>query len=468
MRRSVIYLGFQCVSCAVLFYLFPAIIVLCDEPAQHPQNEETSPEVFKMEEVSVFDLNDATAIQFQRGQQARKCGIEPLKEVKAYPSFKSKKPFYGKVEFDGSLIRYGVGIDYHFALDEAGGTGKGYDRLYFDANRDLDLTNDVVLSPMKEPAIQQTLSKGRGRNNVAFDYLEFDLDRGPGKRPVPLKIIPQLTIWSSTSPMVSFTLPTVRRGKIRLGSKEFAAVLSQAFMITGGYDRSMAGLHLTKTRRALPFLCGWHELDGTFYTFSATPSGDKLTVTPYTGPFGVLDVVAGDPNVKTARVELGYLVSEDVMIDIGDCPSIDGKLKVPVGEYRPLHLGLRLDDLRVRLVMKMPQTVEAQTKSPKFVIKISEDKPCEINLAGKPDIVFQTPAANERLKVGSEIKVKAAVHDRTMDSSLVALEDSTQKIGQSIKLSNGTEYQRYRSINPTIKIVNSSGKCVAEGKMPFG
>ena len=36
-------------------------------------------------------------------------------------------------------------------MDESQGTGKGYDRLYFDLNRDLDLRNDPVVMPQQHP-----------------------------------------------------------------------------------------------------------------------------------------------------------------------------------------------------------------------------------------------------------------------------------------------------------------------------
>ena len=55
-----------------------------------------------------------------------------------------------------------------------------------------------------------------------------------------------------------------------------------------------------------------------------------------------------------------------------------------------------------------------------------------------------------------------------MGASIAALEDVTQKIGESIKMPDGTEHERFQSIDPMVKITNSSGQCVAEGKMPFG
>ncbi len=428
---------------------------------------EPAGEVFEMEEVSVFELASPMAFQFQRGQPARQCGTEPSKKVKAYPQFKSAKPFYGKAMFDMSLVQYGFGINYCFAVDESGGTGTGYDRFYFDANRDLDLTNDGVLSPMENPPAQLARKNRPNQQEVAFDYLEFDLYRGPGKASAPVKVIPRFRLMS-THPMTSFAMPTARKGKIKLGSKECDVILSQSLTITGSYASPVAGVFMGETPSALPFMCGWRNVDGKFYTLSSTTSGDKLTVTPYTGPYGTLEVATGGREAKKGKVELGYLVGDNAMIDIGKCSAVDGQLMIPVGDYRPIRLGLRFGDLRVGLGMAMPTDGEMPSEPPTFAIKIRKDRPCVVNLASKPEVVFRTPAAEERIKVGSEIKVEAIVYDPGMDASLASLEDATKKVGQSIKMPDGTEYQRYQSIDPTVEITNSAGERVAEGKMPFG
>jgi hypothetical protein len=490
MKRSATPVKFRCANgIALLCLLLVLIAPGCKQEAEEPDSNETSVkapiviktaaaaatavpvepsgEVFEMEEVSVFDIGTPMAFQLQMGQPARECAAELNKQVKTYPEFKSDKPFYGRTTFDMSLVQYGVGTDYYFAVDESGGTGKGYDRLYFDANHDLDLTNDGVLSPMENPPGQFARMGGPNSQESVFDYLEFDLDRGPGKPPVPLKVMPRFMLMS-TRPMVTFVTPTARKGKIKLGSEELEAVLSQSGTITGSYASPTTGLFLGNTSSALPFLCGWRNVNGTFYTFSSTASGDKLTVTPYTGPFGGLGVAARGSDGKAGTVELGYLIGENTMLDIGKCRTGDGTLRIPVGDYRPFRLALRLGDLRVGLGLTMPNAGEAPAEPPKFAIKIRENQSCLLNLGSEPEIVFRTPGAGDRFKVGSEIKVEAVVNDPAVGASLSALDDTTQKIGTSIRMPDGTDYQRFQSLDPVVKVTNSSGERVASGKMPFG
>ena len=105
--------------------------------------------VVPLEEVSTFELPQ-WAYRFVGGQRVDS-GDTADPEVKAYPAFTSGKPIYGSFRYAREYRKKDSGILYYFAIDESGGTGTGYDRLYFDLNRDLDLTNDRPLTPHKEP-----------------------------------------------------------------------------------------------------------------------------------------------------------------------------------------------------------------------------------------------------------------------------------------------------------------------------
>jgi len=98
---------------------------------------------YKLREVSVFD---AGKDHFIRGQMCR-CQDKPCPEVKNYPAFVSQVPIFGSVRFGARSDETNSGRLFYFAVDESRGTGKGYDRLYFDGNGDLDLRNDPVAKP---------------------------------------------------------------------------------------------------------------------------------------------------------------------------------------------------------------------------------------------------------------------------------------------------------------------------------
>lgn len=421
--------------------------------------------VFEMEEFTIFEYEGQMKNQLVSGMPARECINKPYKKVTAYPTFKSDKPVYGLATLNMSLIQYGTGIDYYFALDESGGTGTGYDKFYFDINHDLDLTNDGFLGVMENPPTGIIRTNQPENQEIAFEYLEFNLDYGKNEESWPVKVIPKFRQIRATD-RIYFIIPTARKGKIKLGSKDFDVVLSQCSMIAGRYDRPSTGLYIENNHDSIPVISFWRFVDGKFYMLSSTANGDKISVRPYTGDFGIFEV-GGNSDSETGKVELGYLVSRNSVIDIGTCPQEDGNPKIPVGDYRPLRLAVRRGQLRIGLGLNLPQPGEEPKALPIPGIKIRKDKPYVLNFLGKPEILFRNPAASERIKVGDEIKVEAMIYDSEMDVIIVSLEDTTKKTG-SVNLPNGTVLEMFQSIDPNVVIRNSSGQVATDGRMPFG
>jgi hypothetical protein len=113
---------------------------------------------FPLEEVSGFDVADV-------GHTCA-CRSEPEPNV-AYPAFTSAKPLYGVMCVDMEFANLRSGTPYHFALDESGGTGTGYDRLYLDHNRDGRLSDEAPIAPLRERPIPRRALPGRlGDNRV--------------------------------------------------------------------------------------------------------------------------------------------------------------------------------------------------------------------------------------------------------------------------------------------------------------
>ncbi|MHC4169186.1 MAG: hypothetical protein ACYSWQ_19720 [Planctomycetota bacterium] len=252
-------------------------------------------------------------------------------------------------------------------------------------------------------------------------------------------------------------------------------MLSQSLTITGSYASPMTYLDLGEEIHARPLVCGWHDDNGTFYTFSTTVSGDKLKVTPYTGPFGFLGIGTGGSHIREGKAERGRLFSEDLAIDLTRCPTVDGKLKVPVGDYAPIALTLHLGDLSVEHGWWTSHPADRFNRPPRFDIRIRKNQLCVLNFGGKPDIILRTPAPNSRFKVGSEIKIEALVHDTLIGVSIAELEDTEQKadirakgrIPTEYQMARPTEYQAIASIDHVVTITDSLGELVARGNMPF-
>jgi hypothetical protein len=523
-NRSICVLS---VLAAVFLSLNVAAAVAAEE---NPGGEEA---VFETREISTFDNNgDYDGHRMTYGASAD-CSTEPDKEVKAYPKLKSKRPLYGKLKFDFNLAT-GKAKVFHFVLDESGeapaaeaktrekkadqkkpqtsllkslaekltGTAEkgesdksppekenqlsSYDRLYFDRNGDLDLTNDPVLKPMKDPP-WQALPPWKLKERVAFEYLDIDVDYGPGLGVQPFRMLPWFAITENGKYSTLYFVSTVaRQGRIAIGKHEYDALLAQPGLISGRYDRLTTDLFLRPVdpKDDLPreyrqgMLGTLPRIDGQLYVTSATPSGDKLTVKPYRGDFGIFKIGPGARDIGDTSAH-GSLCSEATEINLEpDADSPDGKnekvreYQVPVGDYVPSYVGIRYGRLSVALSDNYhsdgrPRSLDRPRT---FFIKIRKDQPFVLDFANKPEVLFASPAKNKTFRPGDEVMVKAVLIDPALDIMIRGLKDTSRKTKETVRDENGKEstYERDLSLDPIVTITDSAGKRVAEGVLPFG
>ena len=414
--------------------------------------------VYTLDEVSVFDCPAWVRTRMLMGQLADECGRTPSAEV-TYPAFASKEPIYGAIVFGKTLFDPRAGVRCHFALDQSAGTG--YDRLYFDTNRDSDLTNDSPVGLTKDtPAGLQDVP-----GDICFENVQVTFDRGPGQGTFAQTVMPRL-MRSRELTYMFFAVPTARRGRIALGPRKVELVLGQTYMIAGRYDHPITGAFVVSAEETLAFLGRRRSVDGTFYCLSATPSGDKVTVTPYTGPFGTLRTRAPGGGTAALTIESGWVHSRDALIDIDDCPWEDDRLSLPVGDYRPVSLTVRHGRRRIGLAVDTSQLGRADAPA-EFPIKIREHRPFVLDVSGRLEVVFQAPDADERIRTGQTVKVAALLCDPAEGMKISTIQDTTRRIG-AVVLPSGGGMDMFESVSPTVRITNASGRTVAEGTMPFG
>lgn len=428
------------------------------------------------DKVATCDMEEVSALRsgdFKGGQSVR-CTKNRVEEVKKYPKFKSDNAMFGTAIFDRSLIDPEAGIKFHVAIDESEGTGEGFDRLYFDLNGDLDLTNDEPVKPMEDPP------KGVPTSHVVFDFLNVKFEGVP-----PLKILPQIrpveTGWGKpfvreTQPVkyLFLTATVSRQGKIKIGEVEYFASLTQASAITGRFDRPDTGLILVPMVDSAsgPGLLGGGRLgalfdvDGTLFQASASPTGDKLTVGPFRGDAGVLRVAAGDRKKIEKLGIAGRLGSADMVVPL---EKKRREYRLPVGDYAPWKLEIDFGDLALTFSQN-PYNEDAvrpaKPKPPTCSFKIRKGKPFVLDLSTKPAILF-SPDKEQAIKPGSTVRIGAIIVEPKLDLRLGGLKTIRERTvtgpdGKKVTI------PQYASINPTVVITNSAGKKVAEGKMPFG
>lgn len=464
-----------------------------------PAAAEPEPRVFEMEEISLLGPLDSpdlqsTTITPTAGYSA--CATAPQDEVKKYPALKSSRPLYGSVSFGQAPNDANSGIRFFFVVDESEGkeeqapadgadrssAKRTYDRLYFDANGDLDLTNDPVLKPMAEPGKLRSSSE-----EVVFDVLNLKFDEDAGLAKTPLAILPRLRVRSSTRAYASFALATARKGTVELGGDTYTALLTQPRVVSGRFDSPQTSLLLFPKAEATSgfrglmsqqYLSAPRWVQGEFFVISATPEGDRLTVAPYAGDTGLLKLSPGGrKDVKKLGIS-GVLRCGDTLLRIGDITYLSqaDKLprhKIPVGDYEPASLSVDLGTLTAAFSQNyygMEEPYARLKDPPPPSLKIRKDKPVVLDFSDKPVVQFTSPPKGKTVKPGDLVKIRARMVDPKMNLLIRGLRDTTQVDSErTYQISGRTvTIPRYASIAPTVTIVDPAGKQVAEGTMPFG
>jgi hypothetical protein len=505
-----------------------ALMLLCSAPSSPGADAKLAPEkapagakagagaeaVFNMQEVSIFDQKEdpqmASVPMF--GSVTASCTLKPAPEVKAYPKLKSKRALYGSITLNRDPEKPGPGVKHYFVIDESGAdkaadnppkkstekaeesaapapkkaANSGYDRLYFDSNHDLDLTNDPAVSLMKNPPENAFQYLGDRENCQAFDTVAVQVGDNAAAKDQTVRVLPVLIFNAGLDSLfrgpgqVAFLPASARKGEIRLGNKAYTAVLMQMRGTIGRFDNASCPLVLMPVgvKKGTPpywwlnTLGTIREANGDFYTISATPSGDKLTVRPYGGERGVLEVSKGKRDVKEVGLT-GLLQAKGSYLPLGEFSymatekSTVAKYRLPVGEYLPAMLNVNYGDLVVSLRADYTRVQAGKSAS---MIEIRKDKPYVLDFSEKPEVKFQTPLQDKVFKPGDDIKLAAMIAIPEKGLLIGGLDDTSKKVGEMKWMAEGKEMTspRYESLEPTVVIADSKGKKLAQGKMPFG
>lgn len=525
----------SCLWKSILFWWLCLIsAIAAGEKGDGPNKESPTPEtrekaVFDLREVSVFDAHKRHPKDHLTIGSFVICSTEPDKEVKAYPKLKSKKPLYGTLIFNIDISSAGPGgTKVRFVLDESGKKPaaevepsnvekkkkddqdkpkdskdkhpnllskaklSSYDRMYIDVNCDGDLTNDPVLRPMKSPPWDALPDWWDPIEKMAFAYFDLKVDYGPGIGVRPFRLFPWLTLSGShgkTQAAMHFIATRVREGRIRIGSKEYDAILSQGALCGGRWDHPWALLRLKPVdadKKSIPgrypecnTIIQAYRVDGKIFTTRVSPLGDKLTVEPFSSEFGVFTLGKGKRDIAEVSVLAVTLMSETLIIDLLSDPSISkeerGNLRdfhVPVGDFMPTSLAIQYGKLRFSVCNNYHSEGRACDTARRRVygIHIRRDKPFVLDFPNKPEVMFVNPVKNQSFSPGEEIVVNAVLIDPVLDLMFRNLSDSSRKNKITYQTPDGKKhsYERPVSLDPLVVITNSSGKKIAEGTMPFG
>ncbi len=271
----------------------------------------------------------------------------------------------------------------------------------------------------------------------------------------------------------TLTAPNARKGQIKIHGRQYTALLARVGTTTGSFDRPETVLLLTPADDPRHYIQSYEKhlaairtVDGKYYKISATPTGDKLTVTPCGDNVGVLRVDAGDRDIEKREVWGGILVSKEGAVPLGNffypVPAEDpGQRRIPVGDYAPKVLFVHFGNVHLSLRPNGPLA---------FNIKIRKDEPLVLNFSAKGNLLLTSPSPTQTFKPGRSVPLVAKIVDPELNLQ-VCTWDATQKVNKRTYTyalgENFTTTSCTVSQDPTVVIRDSSGKQVAEGKMPF-
>ena len=377
-----------------------------------------------------------------------------------------------------------------------------YDLLYFDRNGDLDLTNDGVVRLTDKPLFE-AMPPGQMRGLSGEIEVTFDFGPPVGKRPFPIAVavyayqganapfsfqnvagfrVPGGGIQTA---VVSFVPKTVRRGTIKLGEEQYVASLSQAMMITGRYDRPFTRLEVMRVDRpAGPmllqsgFLGQIHWVGDQLVSVFTTPGGDTLTIEPYRGDTGYLEIGPGGRAITELGLA-GTLTSPTGTTPLGPGlanyylpATLPRRYTLPVGDYTLPSLTAQYGRLRFSGRMQaVPAAGSAlSAKQPTFPVQIRKDSRFVLEFTGKPEVVFSSPTKDKSFRPGDKVAIRAMLTEPWQHFQITGLWDLAKKEKDITYRREGGDIvvPQYARLDPSIAIKNAAGKIVAEGTMPFG
>ncbi|NLF07219.1 MAG: hypothetical protein GX594_04455 [Pirellulaceae bacterium] len=315
------------------------------------------------------------------------------KIVKKEPAYQSKTPFRGVVSFGGQ--------DYAFALDEIlpkpkdekpkprDGEKQGedqkekadapsaklaeklaeqqpkqaainYTRLYFDRNRNGDLTDDEVVKSDGD----ESAPRGVGFSHISFPRLEITLAAGGTEYKYAFTIEGYAILRERYGYVnVQFNAATAREGEIAIAGKKRRIVLSDynsnglfndeiavddtvrgsnnelyprqgdVLMVDPDFDENDSPYDVTASdsRHHVSKLI---VIDGKFYDVKISPSGDRLSLTPSTAALGSVT----NPNKKFRALIYG---DKGFLKIAGEA---NAPVPVPAGEWKLFSYNIDLTD----------------------------------------------------------------------------------------------------------------------------
>ncbi|MBC8470316.1 MAG: hypothetical protein H8D56_12665 [Planctomycetes bacterium] len=478
MRKKSFFLRFLIPGTLVILCLS---LMLIASGCRKKIDEQADQFVINMKEISAFMAPSRNRMDFTGGIYAWPKD-EPFKEVIQYPDLHTDKPLYGELPVYSDLLN--VSKTLYWVIDESAGPGKGYDTFFVDLNNDLDLGNDKPLTVQKSPPKGAVLKKEYMKQQTCFStfILEFDNDNNSNHS---IEVMPRLW-FDNGSPRLKLVPTTVRRGRFKLAGNKFDVYLGYDSVRDKLNDPLCSFFLVNKNDPETPATWEWagsliatHRIGSSWYQFSATVHGDKVTAIKYEGDFGTLELGAGSRDFKNLGIKGSAFSSDRHGLAIGSDITEAGAMKLarscrlPTGDYTLSSTTIQYGPLSIGISKNYHSDGQRMAKiRPKLAfekwvygIKIRKDRPFVLDFSNEPEVLFIEPTRTQRFKDGEEVKVMAVLIDPVLD---IMIRHLSKMMDTYYSDGKKRRNQKLTSLDPKVIITRADGEKVAEGVMPFG
>jgi hypothetical protein len=166
----------------------------------------------------------------------------------------------------------------------------------------------------------------------------------------------------------------------------------------------------------------------------------------------------------------GSLEAKELAVPVGGdleggSPKAAARCELPVGDYLPNYITVQFGRLRIEISHNYHSDGKPRDRAGRdwvYGMTVRKDQPYVLDFSNKPDVMFASPARDQRYKPGDSIEVKAVLVDPKLDFMIRGLEDTTRP--KATPESRGSSF----SLDPKVLITRANGQKIAEGVMPFG
>ena len=337
-------------------------------------------------------------------------------QVKGKPAFKSEKPKFGQLTFSSEAIPMSEREKIRgilLALDESGGTGKGYDTLYLDVNRNLDLSDDPAVTgkvtdqgSMKnirfESAAKLPYNQLTGGSNTNIARIDIQVAQPTEKYTYCSAFLNGC--WSgeidSNHGKIPFRLADMSGDGVYGTNWDFLSEIPKmgdAVQLALAGDKDFGDANDPYNEQY--FFSKAVSVAGKLYVFKPSESGDKLEVAAYAGPVAHLAFKTVPIGKTPLKVKTALAAGETGIYWLPK----DGKsMNVPAGKYKVYMAELEVIDSKGKTwsVQAMP------TKN--SIISLAKGKTVTAKIGGPIKMSIGSDTPDIALKPGGELNVNLA------------------------------------------------------------